>query len=293
MKGINNGHHLKTNDYTVDKPLFRARMKQEMLEILARGYDSIRIDYPQFPAGSDWQNDAYERRKDCVKIALELGFSQVVWGVVHMRPAVSAASFSSSRSFILTTLLPWAEGVNDSRLVISLGNEEETHADGTTITPSQLRSNLLALAVEAKQVYTKGQLDLVVSVDSCYGSGDVWADNNVGVLDRLGVNIYKGVMVDFAGFTEAITALHNRFGSKLYCAEFNTGNGFSDMTAYGNRFGEELYVRANLDRREILESYDIPWYFFGYGASSDASNQPNAFALRRADGSYRRLWYAL
>lgn len=293
MKGINYGHHLKTSDYTLDKPAFRARIKQEMLGILAKGFTAIRLDYPQAPADGNWQTDAYERRKEAVILALELGFTEVIWGVVHARPTISAASLSSSRSFILTKLLPWAEMLNDPRLVISLGNEEETHVDHTTLSSLQVRNNLLALASEAQSVYTKGPIDLVISVDSCYGTEDVWVDNNLGSLDRLGVNIYKGVMVEFAGFSEAISNLHGRFGSKLYCAEFNTGNGFADMIAYGNRFGEELYTRVNLDRRDILESYAIPWYFFGYAANTDSTNQPNTFALRRADGTYRMLWHAL
>jgi len=296
MKGINYGHHLVTTEFVVGGVLDSARyesvVRAEMLEILKQGFDEIRLDYPQWN-GASWTSPAFERRKLSVRIALSLPFKKVLWGVVHTRPTVTAANYPNSRDFILNTLLPWAQGVNDSRLCMSIGNEEEPHVDGTTLTAATMRSNLLTLATSAQAIYTVGPVYYDASIDSVYGGGNVWGDNSIGSLDLLGINVYKGVLPDYAGFTAAVADIYSRFGSKIYCGEYNTGNGFDDMISYGRRYAEEIYSKVNIDRRNILDSYNIPWYFFSYAANSNPANQPNAFALKMADGTFHQLWDVL
>jgi hypothetical protein len=290
-KGINYGHHLLTSEYNTDSRLYEKKVRAEMLEILEQGFDCIRLDYPQANS-TNWNQAALERRKLNVRLALSLGFKKVLWGTVHERPVVTASNYVNSRNFILNTLLPWAESLADNRLCMSIGNEEEPHVDGTTMTAQNMRNNIIQLASDAQNIYTYGPIYYDASIDSIYGGGNVWADNQIGSLDMLGINVYKGVLADYAGFRLAIADI-NRFGDKIYCGEWNTGNGFDDMLAYGRRYSEEMYTKVNIARRDVLDAYNIEWYFFAYSANSVEDFQPNAFALKKGNGTYHDLWYVL
>lgn len=280
-KGINYGHHLTTAVYLADPAAYMRQVKSELRDILNQGYTKLRVDYPQWNGSTD----AIYRRKLIVTAALDMGFKTVLWGVVHSRPTITATNYTSSSNYILTDLLPWAQTVNDSRLRMSLGNEEENKADGTTITASTMQTNLKSLATSAQAIYTAGPIDYVVSIDDVAP----WISGGKGDLDLLGINIYKGFLTEYAGFVSALESCYTTFGSNMFIGEFNTGNGFPDAVPYGYSAAEELWTKANLTRRKLIDGHGIEWYFFCY-RDGQSSVPANSFSLRKTNGDYRKAW---
>lgn len=293
LRGINYGHHLTSEDYkpggVLDIEGYTKKVRYEMLDILSLGFEAIRINLiPAATTSTAWSGDIHSRLKLTVKIALSLPFKEVIYGHVHGRPVITSTNIQQTSGGIKQYLLPWAETLNDERLTISIGNEEEEHPDGSTMTSQQIRDAMLTLASEAQSIYTKGKIVLESSVNSFTGN-NVWTDNNIGDLDRLGVNIYTSVDVYSGGFNSTFKSLHDRFGSKLHVSEFNCYLGWNQTSRYGLLYREDVYTKVNMDRRNIIERYGHNYYFFMYKAKDIDNFEANPYALIARDGTRHQL----
>lgn len=257
-----------------------------MLDLIDSGFSTIRIYYPTF----DGSVDSINMCKAMVITALSLPFDKVIWGVVGHRPQVTVTTATDHSTYVKTQLAPWAQALNDPRLQISVGNEEELAADTASITIANLQSVLKQTMTETSAIYTIGIVDYVTAATFQTD----WYNLGLPVGCQLGMNIYYE-WSPLGTFRISASSMPVRFGNSAYVAEWNTADGFPDAEHYGEEYAERNWADNLLGRRGVLESIldeNVPMCVFGYKASPNNA-QPDAFALILADGTPRLAWQSL
>src|SRR5665648_373954 len=108
-----------------------------------------------------------------------------IWGVSSNPTVITAENWVNFRQAILDAA-QWAQ--DNGVYEFQLGNEEEFHVDGTTMTVAQIIINLKSVATEVKAIFTSGK----VSYSCWQGSIDDWIAAGKGDIDILASNIYMG-----------------------------------------------------------------------------------------------------
>jgi hypothetical protein len=130
-----------------------------------------------------------------------------------------------------------------------LGNEEEYHVDGTTVTVEQLVINLKSIATEAQTIFTRGK----ISYSCAHNYISSWISEGKGDIDILASNIYKGGEGIYNNtWKTEITNLFNVFGTdSTYLTEFapsytSLADYSSDETVQAEAVTEMLeYIKAS------------------------------------------------
>jgi len=276
MNGINYGHHWTVATYN------SGVATSEMTLIKSVGFDNIRIAYPPF------DNASIDMCKDMVTRALSLGFKNVIWGVVSSGSTVNLARWTSFKTYVVNSLAPWAQSINNPAFTLSIGNEEELHVDDTEeVSEEQCRLDLLTLAASVKSIYTIGKVDYTTD-----GSRrDSWYSQGTGSLDKIGFNIYYE-WSPVITFRSSIKEIKDSFGAKGYISEWGTSQGFDDAKLYGQASAEQRWASNLLQRKTIIEDIGMDNFYFTF-ADGSFGVTPNKWALRKTDGSYRASWYKL
>ena len=238
--------------------------------LLANGFTDLRIDIPSYQ-DTAWVAES----KICVLSALAKG-ANVIWGVSSNKfnnPgwAITSANWPTFRQAILDAAR-WAQ--DNGVTTFTLGNEEEWHVDGTTMTVAQIQSNIKALATDVQAVFTRGDVIYTTSVTI-----NGWHNIGRGDLDILAFNIYGNE----ADWQSDVTNMVSWFGADhTYITEFNialggVNNYSSDEAAQAARINEMInYIRtAGINKA----------YFFCYRC--------NSYGAMETDGTYRSLWDTL
>lgn len=280
LRGMNYGHHW-TATVGVSNTYNPKTAEKEMRDIFRAGYGLIRIAYPTY----DSPTATITMCQSMVTIALNIGF-KVIWGVCGHRSPVTSTTYAAHASYVTGTLAPWAQGLNNANLQISVGNEEELSVDGTTITIPTIESNLHQLLIDTKAIYTVGTVDYVTA--STYRSQ--WSALGIPTGCTIGMNVYyewspKGT------FTGATAQMAGLFGTQYYISEYSTSNGYPDAAAYGNGDPEGLWAQNLVERRNIVEALGVDTCIFGF-ADGSFGVPANSFGLRKTDGTFRNAWYA-
>ena len=280
MRGINYGHHWSAASYD------QARARQEMKKLLESGFTVIRIVYPTFNSSTATLNLCH----DLVELALSLPFEKIIWGAVGARPSFSATQHEAHKSYLTTNLAPYAQSLNDSRLQISVGNEEEMWVNTASLSITDLQSSLKSAMVACKNIYTIG------TVDYCTASTYQLQWYNLGLPSgcKLGMNLYYEYS-PVGTFKISATSMASRFGSDAYVSEYSTEAGFNDALVYGGSKPEQNWSDNLALRTKILESLlpaDVPIIFFCYKDGSFGVPM-NRFALELSDGVHRTAWSVL
>ena len=169
-----------------------------------------------------------------------------------------------------------------------LGNEQEAHVDGVTLTQAQFIAHTATLATEVKAIYTLSPIGY-----SMYDTGgtthDNWIANGMGGLDFLGLHPYSNIQQGGRGITDggypAIIKMMKAFGAdKLWISEFGLEASDTNLNLFSRQFQTNSmryywnYMRAlGFTRAQI-------YMFVGW------LNGNNAFACRYTDGSYVPYW---
>lgn len=265
--GVNYGH---------SGGVYGARHASNLAYLWSCGVRKIRIAYPTYNSTTKNVNS-----KQLVQAALDMGFD-VIWGLACL-PNQTATMWSTYKSQVLTDILPWAQSVNNPKLTISLGNEDEEKVDGTTLTVASIMADISgAFATSAKSVYTVGKIDYVAAATR----RSAWAANGKGSLDRVGFNVYYDVDPE-AGFKSSVTAIKNSTFAGAYVGEFSTPNGFSDMST--SSMPENAW-RDNMARRlQLLLDFNLEAYVFCYDVGNFGVNY-GYWEMLNQDGSNRLAW---
>jgi len=200
-----------------------------------------------------------------------------IWGVGSGETTITSTNWADFRTAILAAAT-WAQanGVYE----FQLGNEEELHVDGTTMTIAGIITNLKSVATEVKQIFTNGN----VSYSCWQGSIDDWITAGKGDIDILASNVYiggEGYYDD--GWKTRITNLVNAFGvDGIYITEF--GPSWSSLDDYST--DEEVQADGVAEMIEYMRASGIEralfycWHDYPGGL----------FGVVKTDGTYRLLW---
>ena len=240
--------------------------------LLANGFNELRIDIP------DYQNTVWIARSKAAVISAVAKGVNVIWGVSSNKGSnpdytITAANWPTYRQAILDAA-QWAQ--DNGVYEFQLGNEEEHHIDGTTITATQMITNLKSVAIDAQAVFTRGKISYAINDSNI----DDWISAGKGDLDLLGANVYMGGTTFNNGWKTLITNLVNAFGPEgTYLTEFNLS--WASLDAYS--IDEAVQAAALAEMIEYIKASGMTRAtFFCYN--------DDKFGAIKEDGTYRKLW---
>ena len=236
--------------------------------LLANGFTQLRMHLPDYADSED-----LTASKAAVLRAVAKGFD-VIWGVHASISGITADNWADFRQGILDAAT-WAQanGVYE----FQIGNEEEQHLDGPTMTQAQLIINLKDVATDVQAIFTNGK----ISYTCLSHTISDWVTAGRGDIDIIASNIYW----DDGGYWETnITNLIAGFGSDhTYITEFGLDyRGLDyyseDEAVQATGIAEMIdYIKASGMTRAFFFCYTDPFCLPGFGARKD-------------DGTYRLLW---
>ena len=248
--------------------------------LLANGFTEIRMDLPNWT--DEW--DSITHSKTSVIRVISKGVN-VIWGVTQNNGSnsdltITAENWPLFRAAILSAA-QWAQ--DNGVYEFQLGNEEEMHIDGTTITAAQIIINLKALATDVQEIFTNGKVSY-----TCYPPNiDDWVTAGKGDIDILASNVCMGGDGTYNDVWKTrITNLVNAFGADgTYLTEFNLS--WSDIddcsideAVQAAAVTEMIeYIKASGMTRAIFFCYKDPWWISGSPSGT-----------LKSDGTYRLLW---
>lgn len=230
----------------------------------------------------DYQDTINVNGSKAAVLAANAKSLKFIWGV-------SSNSFNNPDYTITSTnwldfraaILDAAQWAQDNGVYeFQIGNEEEYHVDGTTMTVAQIITNLKSVATEVKKIFTNGN----VSYSSGSSFIDDWIAAGKGDIDILASNVYIGGEGDYNdNWKTYITNLVNAFGvDGTYITEFapsySSLEDFSTDEAVQAAGVTEMieYMKASGIKRALFYSWRD--YFGGL------------FGVVKNDGTYRQLW---
>lgn len=146
--------------------------------LLTNGFTEIRMS-------SDWYSWDLDTSSQSAIISAITKGAQVIWGVQSGGATLTAANCSDYANAVKAAA-QWAQ--DNGIYEFSIGNEEEAHVDGTTLTGTQVITNLKALATEVKEIFTIGN----ISYSYAWGYIDNWIAEGKGDIDLIAYNLQKG-----------------------------------------------------------------------------------------------------
>jgi hypothetical protein len=239
--------------------------------LLANGFTQLRIHMPDYN-----DSNAVDILKTAVLSAIAKDV-QVIWGVSSTLTVITSTNWADFRQAILDTAT-WAQanGVYE----FQIGNEEEWHVDGTTMTVAQIIANLKSVATEVKQIFTNGNVSY-----SCFGANiNDWITAGKGDIDILASNIYRGGEGYYDnGWKTLISNLVNAFGANgTYLTEFNLS--WSSLDDYST--DEAVQATALTEMIEYIKASGMTRaFYFTWKDTREAH-----FGVVKTDGTYRLLW---
>jgi hypothetical protein len=200
---------------------------------------------------------------------------KAIWGVGSGGTTITSTNWANFRAAILSAAT-WAQanGVYE----FQLGNEEEWHVDGTTMTVAQLIINLKDVATDVQAIFTNGN----VSYTCAQGHIDDWITAGKGDIDILASNVYIGGEGWYPSdlWETRITNLVNAFGvNGTYLTEFApSSSSLDDYSA-----NEAVQVAALTEMIEYIKTSGMIRALFYCWKDDD-------FGVVKTDDSYRLLW---
>jgi len=245
-------------------------------ELLANGFTQLRIGVTYWAEPS-----AIAIAKSAITIAVSKG-AEVIWGVGSGAGTITSANWPDYRAAILAAA-QWAQ--DNGVYKFQLGNEEEVHVDGTTITGADMIVNLKAVATEVQEIFTNGN----ISYSYGWTYEDDWIAAGRGDIDIIAFNNYIGGEGYYGGdgWKTTIDNLVAAFGvDHTYLTEF--GPSYSALEDYST--DEAVQAAAVTEMIEYIKSSGMTRaIFFCYYDDSQPFG-PEGFGVVKTDGNYRLLW---
>jgi hypothetical protein len=200
-----------------------------------------------------------------------------IFGVSSNPTVITATNWPTFRQAILDAA-DWAQ--DNGVYEFQIGNEEEWHVDGTTMTVAQIITNLKSVATDVQEIFTNGNVSY--TCEPLYI--DAWIAAGKGDIDLLASNVYSEWGVhNTVPWEDEIDALVGAFGTGgTYITEFNLnvwGLDYysTDEAVQATALTEMIeYIKASGIERALFYSWhDYPGGLFG---------------VIKADETYRLLW---
>jgi len=245
-------------------------------KLMAQGFTEFR----EVPSYQTWQ--WVDQSKASLLRNIPKG-AKYIWGVSsnsfdNPDYVITAGNWPEFRQSILDAA-QWAQ--DNDVYEFQIGNEEEYHIDGTTMTVDQIIASLKSVATEAQEIFTTGNISYSCGHDHI----SKWVAAGKGDIDLLASNVYMGHNNSKTGqWKEEIDALISGFGpSGTYITEFSLNS--NSLSTYS---GDEKEQAAGIyDMIEYIKASGIKRAIF-FCLKGDR------FGIIKSDGTCRSLiWDAL
>lgn len=217
---------------------------------------------------------------------LQAGF-HVRWGVCTAKSnlTLTATQWTAYKTFVTGTIAPWAISVGLPELI--LGNEEEGHADGTTLTAATVRADIKTMAASV----ISGGFIGVTAYDSEVNHSNIanWKADGIGTNLYLYFNQYDRL----ATFETSVAQQAAAFGSRTGISEFNGQNlnvALDGFKAFNN---EPDYYNDTLTRIQAMKDYGISNFYWFTFRDGNAVGYTDVYALALTTGAYRQAMSAV
>jgi hypothetical protein len=231
---------------------------------------------------------SYEYWRNCAIYFASQGF-WVSWGSAGSTTApLTATAWTQYRTDILAdAAYMQAQGIVLG--AYELGNEMETHVDGTTLTQTQFIANMRQLATDVQAVYTLSPIAY-----SCFDTGgttySTWVSGGLGGLDLLGLHPYGNVGANGKnysnnGFNTTLATTVAALANKVYFSEWGIDATTANYTASPMDY-RSVAMRNLVAKLKTYSGvkYNILYTYCGY------LNGDNQFAVANTDGSFDPQW---
>ena len=238
---------------------------------LANGFTEIRGLY-------DYQDTTNINASKAAVIAGNAAGLKAIWGVHAGSTGITSANWQDFRVAILAAA-QWAQ--DNGVYEFQIGNEEELHVDGTTMTVAQIIINLKNVATDVQEIFTNGNVSY--SCSTMYAVEN-WIPAGKGDIDILAFNVYKGSYRTYTDeWKTKITTIVNAFGvDGTYITEFNLSS--NDIDDYST--DEAVQTGGLAEIIEYIKASGIERALF----YTWHDNADNSLGVVKADGTYRLLW---
>ena len=196
---------------------------------------------------------------------------------------ITTENWTTFRQAILDAAT-WAQA--NGVFEFQLGNEEEYHVDGTTITVAQIITNLKAVATDVQAIFTRGNISY--SCPQQYVNS--WITVGKGDIDILAANEYMGESWETNGFDNDvwktdITNLVNAFGANgTYLTEFS----LSPISLDSYSTDESVQAAAIKEMIDYIRTSGMTRAIFFLW-----KHNATHWGVVKDDGTYRQLWNVL
>jgi len=244
-------------------------------ELLANGFTQLRIGVNYWAEAS-----AVAIAKSAVTLAVSKG-AEVIWGVGSGAGTITATNWLGYRQAILNNA-QWAQ--DNGVYEFQLGNEEEVHVDGSTMTGEQMIINLKDVATEVQAIFTRGN----ISYSFGWGYDVDWIAAGKGDIDIIAYNLYMGGDGTYTyPWKSDIDNLINAFGvDGTYLTEF--GPSSSPLDDYST--DEAVQAAAVTEMIEYIKASGMKRAIFFCYYDDSRPFGPEGFGIVKTDGNYRLLW---
>jgi len=223
----------------------------------------------------DYQDAVHVNSSKAAVIAANAKGIKCIWGVSSNPTVITASNWADFRTAILDAA-QWAQ--DNGVYEFQLGNEEEYHVDGTTMTVAQIIINLKSVATDVQAIFTNGN----VSYSCFHLNVDDWITSGKGDIDILASNVYMGGDGYYSSneWKTEVTNLVTAFGADgTYITEFAPS--YSSLDDYSTDEAVQAaavseminYIRASGINRALFHT----WW-------------GDTFGVVKTDDTYRLLW---
>jgi hypothetical protein len=239
--------------------------------LIARGIQYYRVSMPDYT-----DTTAINNCKSAIATIVSKG-GKVIWGVSSNPTTITASNWSTFSSAV-QSIAAWCQ--DNGVYEFQIGNEEEWHIDGTTITKATLQSNLKTLATACQSIFTNG--DISYSTSEKNFAAD-WIALGKGDIDKMGWTTYIGYQgwVD-DNWKSSLSDAFDEWGTNSYCSEF----GLSSSSLADFSTDEVTQAQAIYGMIEYFKSLGMTRYLFYIWQDDD-------FGVVNWSDTYRKLWNVL
>lgn len=266
-----------------------ADLAADMQTLRSIGVTSVRVHVPDI---TDLTEVAYWQ--DIARQWTAAGF-YTVWGATPR--AITSGNWSTLAQAVRD--LATACQANAVCSEFQIGNECETHKD-SSITESQIRTNLRSLATDVQAIFTRGLISYAVegtstaNGDGTHGSQQ-WCNDAAkkGDLDLLSVNVYgvaRSVVMYrdvWDSYKNVVASVYNTYAADAYISEWHLDAADSNIV----KIPEEIQMQQLKKFYSYIQASGFTKaLFFQWCGYKGMDNQ---FAIKLTDGGVSPLWDVL